>query len=63
MMDKSNKIFEDDQGLFKFEHHKTEDYGDEIHHIGILYVPDLKFKNGKVIKGRLEGKIVVFKNA
>lgn len=53
-------IFEDDSGMFKFEHTETEDYGDEVHYIGTLYVPDLEFPNGKKIEGRLEGRIVVY---
>lgn len=56
----SETIFEDDNGYFKFEYDHTEDYGDEVHHIGTLYVPDLELLNGKRIEGRLEGRIVVF---
>lgn len=55
-------IFEDDDGYFKFEHTETEDYEDETHYIGILYVPDLELPNGEKIEGRLEGKIVVYSN-
>ena len=58
----TEKIFEDDQGYFKFEHLETEDYGDEIHYVGILYVPDLELETGQRVEGRLKGKIVVFKN-
>ena len=54
--------FEDDNGLFKFEFESAEDYGDEVHYIGTLYVPDLEFENGQRIEGRLEGRIVVFQN-
>lgn len=50
--------FEDDHGYFKFEHTDTEDYGDEVHYIGVMYVPDLKLSNGKTIEGRLCGRIV-----
>ena len=39
----NDTIFEDDNGYFKFEHSETEDYGDEVHYIGTLYVPDLVF--------------------
>lgn len=60
--EESEKVFEDDYGYFKFEHTETEDYGDEIHYIGVLYVPDLEFENGKRLEGRLEGKLVVFNN-
>jgi len=56
----SDTIFEDDNGHFKFEHSETEDYGDELHYIGTLYVPDLVFPNGKKIEGRLEGRIIVY---
>lgn len=58
----SESIFEDDFGHFKFEHEETEDYGDEIHYVGTLYVPDLVFPNGKTIEGVLYGRIVVFEN-
>lgn len=58
-----NKIFEDNHGYFKFEYKKTINLGDEeIHYFGTLYVPDLKLTNGKLIKGKLERKIVVYKN-
>ena len=58
----SETVFEDDFGYFKFEHQETEDYGDEIHYIGILYVPDLEFPDGKRLEGRLEGRLVVFED-
>ena len=51
-------IFEDDSGLFKFEFQELEDYGDEKHIIGVIYVPDLTGEDGKSIEGRLEGRIV-----
>jgi len=60
--DESETIFEDDNGYFKFEHSETEDYGDETHYIGILYVPDLVLPSGKRLEGRLEGRIVVYSN-
>ena len=60
--EESESIFEDDFGHFKFEHEETEDYGDEIHYIGTLYVPDLVFPNGKRIEGVLYGRIVVYEN-
>jgi hypothetical protein len=53
-------IFEDDNGYFKFEHSETEEYEDEVHYIGTLYVPDLVFSSGKKLEGRLEGRIVVY---
>ena len=56
----SETVFEDDFGYFKFEHQETEDYGDEIHYIGILYVPDLELPDGNKIEGRLEGRLIVF---
>ena len=34
--EESETVFEDDRGLFKFEHTETEDYGDEIHYKGTL---------------------------
>lgn len=60
--EESESVFEDDYGHFKFEHEETEDYGDEIHYIGTLYVPDLVFANGKRIEGILQGRIVVYQN-
>ena len=62
VLDESETIFEDDNGYFKFEHSETEDYGDETHYIGTLYVPDLVFPNGKRIEGRLQGRIIVYQN-
>jgi hypothetical protein len=58
----SETVFEDDNGLFKFEFDSCEEYEDEIHYIGTLYVPDLEWSNGKRIEGRLEGRIVVYSN-
>jgi hypothetical protein len=55
-------LFEDDSGRFKFEFKEIEDFGDETHIIGTLYVPDLEFDNGKKINGRIDGRIVVFSN-
>lgn len=60
--EESETVFEDDYGHFKFELEEVEDYGDETHYIGIMYVPDLEFPNGKRIEGRLYGRIVVFEN-
>lgn len=51
-------VFEDDSGLFKFEFQELEDYGDEKHIIGVIYVPDLTWEDGTSIEGRLEGRIV-----
>ncbi len=56
------QVFEDDSGYFKFEFKELEDYGDEQHYIGILYVPDLEWENGKRVEGRLEGRIVKYEN-
>jgi hypothetical protein len=58
--DESDSVFEDK--YFKFEHLETEDYGDEVHYIGTLYVPDLELPNGVRIEGRLNGRIVVYSN-
>jgi hypothetical protein len=52
--------FEDDNRLFRFEFEESEDHGDEIHHIGILYVPPLEWPNGKRIEGRLKGRIIAY---
>lgn len=58
--EESERVFEDDYGHFKFELDEIEDYGDEVHYIGTMYVPDLEFPSGKRIEGRLEGRIVVY---
>ena len=58
--EESETIFEDDAGMFKFEFESMEDYGDEIHYLGTLTCPDL-VENGKAISGRLEGRIVFYK--
>ena len=58
----SETVFVDDNGLFRFEFESCEDYGFETHYIGILYVPDLELPSGKILEGRLEGRIVVFEN-
>lgn len=54
-------IFEDDGGYFKFEYTYSEQYDDELHHIGIIYVPDI-ITGGKRVEGRLEGRIIVYPN-
>jgi hypothetical protein len=56
------KVFNDDFGYFKFEYNDTIDFGDEVHHTGVLYVPDLEFNNGKRLDGMLSGKIIVYNN-
>ena len=58
--EESEKVFEDDNGYFRFDHKETEDYGDETHYIGTLYVPDMIFGDGERVEGRINGKIVVF---
>lgn len=58
----NENTFEDDNGYFKFEFDSCEDYGDEVHYIGTIYVPDLELINGKKIEGRLVGRIVVYEN-
>jgi hypothetical protein len=59
--EESEKFFEDDAGMFKFEFDSMEDYGDEIHYLGTLTCPDL-IENEKTISGRLEGRIVYYPN-
>jgi hypothetical protein len=56
----SETVFEDDNGLFKFEFDSKEEYENEVHYLGTFYVPDLKLKNGEIIDGRLIGRIVVY---
>lgn len=60
--EESETIFEDDMGYFKFEFETWEDYDDEQHYIGTLYVPDLEWSDGKRIEGCLEGKIIKYEN-
>lgn len=60
--EENESVFEDDFGRFKFEYKDTEDFVDEIHYIGTLYVPDLDLGNGKKVEGRLEGRIIFYKN-
>lgn len=60
--EESETVFEDDQGYFRFEHKETRNYGDELHHIGTLYVPDLEFNKSNRLEGRLEGKLIVLTN-
>ena len=55
--EESENVFEDDNGLFKFELESITNKGYERHYNGILTCPDLKI-NGKTIKGRLSGTIV-----
>ena len=55
-------VFEDDHGYFKFELSDVEDFGDEKHYKGVLYVPDLTWSNGKKLEGRLEGSIIAYAN-
>lgn len=57
--EESEKFFEDDVGMFKFEFDSIEEYEDEIHYLGTLTCPDL-IENGKTISGRLEGRIVYY---
>lgn len=54
----SETTFEDDFGNFRFELEEVEDYGDEFHYIGTMYVPDLTVSGNKVIEGRLRGTII-----
>jgi len=58
--DESERFFEDDSGMFRFEFDSMEDFGDQVNYLGILICPDLVLENGKVISGRLEGKIVYY---
>lgn len=55
--EESENVFEDDNGLFKFELESITRDGIERHYNGIITCPDLKI-NGKTIKGRISGTIV-----
>ena len=58
--EESEKVFEDDAGLFKFEFESLEEHGDEQHYIGTLTCPDIVLNGGKKISGRLSGRIVYY---
>jgi hypothetical protein len=58
--EESERVFEDDSGRFKFELEEIKNYGDEIHYIGTMYVPDLEFTSGSKIEGILSGSIIAF---
>lgn len=58
----TENTFEDDNGFFKFEFESCEEYDNETHYLGTIYVPDLELTNGRKIEGRLEGRIVLFTN-
>ncbi len=53
----SESVFEDNNGLFKFELESITIKGNKRHYNGIITCPDLKIK-GKTIKGRISGMIV-----
>ena len=60
--EESERVFEDDNGFFRFELEEIEEHEDSIHYIGVFFVPDLELLNGKRIEGRLEGRIVYYNN-
>lgn len=62
ILSESNTVFKDDNDYFIFEYQMVEYDDDSTYYVGILYVPDLIFSNGKKINGRLEGRIVVYLN-
>ena len=55
--EESEKTFEDDNGLFKFELESITKDENEIHYNGVIICPDLKVGN-KLINGRLTGTII-----
>lgn len=57
----NESIFEDDNGKFRFDLKNVKCHRNRKDIIGTLYVPDMKHK-GKMIKGRLEGKISKYRN-
>jgi hypothetical protein len=58
--EESERFFLDDSGMFGFEFDSIEDFGDQIHYLGILICPDLVLESGKTISGRLSGQIVYY---
>lgn len=58
--EENSKTFISDDGLFIFKLKEVE-LIDEVKFInGLLIVPDIKTKKGKIIKGELYGSIIVF---
>jgi hypothetical protein len=55
--DEIENVFEDDNGIFKFELESIKIDGCERYYNGIFTCPDLKI-NGKTIKGRISGMII-----
>jgi len=60
--EEEQRKFESSDGHFKFQFSYKESFGDETRYYGHLIVPDLNWPNGKLIKGELDGYIVVYPN-
>jgi len=56
----SETVFVDDTGLFRFEFNTCDELGEEWQYHGVLYLPDLRLPNGKILKGKLNGYISYF---
>jgi hypothetical protein len=56
----SDIIYEDEEGLFKFELETIKTHIDEIHYVGKIYVPDMTI-GGELYKGILTGRIINYK--
>ncbi len=46
-------IFEDDFGIFKFEHKESKKYKRSQHHHGTIYITDCKNKTEECLSGRI----------
>ena len=53
----NESVFIDDSGLFRYEFDYLDYSNGELQYHGIIYVPDLKLPNGKILKGELHGYI------
>ena len=56
-------VFVDDTGLFRFDFDSLDNFGEEWQYHGVLYLPDLRLPNGKILKGELKGYISYYHEA
>jgi len=60
--EESEKVFEDDNGYFKFILDDIKDFGSYRAYKGTLFVPDLELSKSKKIEGILKGEIISYSN-
>ena len=58
LLEETNIIFEND--YFKYEFIDKIIFEDEVHYVGVLYVPDLILENGNKVIGKIEGVIISY---